>query len=81
MVLKLPRECLVVFDRLIELQDPVGLEVHGDHLEVHVVRNEVVEKLDVSGEAHRHQGHQNYQLNGAYHAPESAHYEATTYGH
>ena len=49
MVLKLPREGLLVVDGLIEIQDPVGLEVHGDHLEVHVVRDEVVEKLEVPG--------------------------------
>jgi hypothetical protein len=41
-VLELPREGLLVIDGLIELQDPIGLEVHGDHLEVHVVRDEVV---------------------------------------
>ena len=41
-VLELSRESLLVIDRLIELQDPVGLEVHGDHLEVHIVRDEVV---------------------------------------
>ena len=42
-VLELPRESLLVVDGLIELQDPIGLEVHGNHLEVHVVRDEVVQ--------------------------------------
>lgn len=80
MVLKLPREGLLVVYGLIELQDPVGLEVHGYHLEVHVVRDEVVEKLDIPGETHRNQRHQDNQLHGADQAPESAHYQATTYG-
>ena len=78
MVLKLPREGLLVVDSLVELQDPIGLEIHGYHLEVHVVRDEVVEKLDVTWEANRYQGHQDYQLHGADHAPEPAHYQATT---
>ncbi len=78
MVLELSREGLFVFDGLIELQDPIGLEIHGYHLEVHVVRNEIVQKLHIPGKANRYERHQDYQLHGADHAPESAHYQATT---
>ena len=69
MVLELPREGLLVVDGLIEIQDPVGLEVHGYHLEVHVVGDEVLKQLHVPREANRHQRHQDDQLHGADHAP------------
>jgi hypothetical protein len=48
MILELSRKGHIVVGGYIELEDAIGLQVHGDHLEVQIASHEVEEQLHIA---------------------------------
>jgi len=76
-IFELSGESIFIIYCLIKLKDPISLKVHRNNLEIHIVRDKVVQELHVSRDADGHEGHQYNQLHRTDHTPESAHDKAT----